>query len=111
MQLEDYFDFLAPLDIRVKGTRVGIETILTEYLENKRTAEEIATEYPALTHEQIYATLTYYWHAPERWQQYLRLVDADYARQRSEQDRNPPPGVRRVKALREELRQQATVSA
>jgi hypothetical protein len=28
MQLEDYFDFLAPNDIRVKGTRVGIETIL-----------------------------------------------------------------------------------
>jgi len=32
MQLEDYFSFLAPNDIRVKGTRVGIETILTDYL-------------------------------------------------------------------------------
>ncbi|MGH2367163.1 MAG: DUF433 domain-containing protein, partial [Chloroflexota bacterium] len=28
MQLEDYFDFLAPDDIRLKGTRVGIETVL-----------------------------------------------------------------------------------
>lgn len=28
MQLEDYFEFLRPDDIRVKGTRVGIETIL-----------------------------------------------------------------------------------
>jgi hypothetical protein len=28
MLLEDYFDFLRPDDIRVKGTRVGIETIL-----------------------------------------------------------------------------------
>lgn len=32
MQLEDYFDFLAPNDIRVKGTRVGIESILYEYI-------------------------------------------------------------------------------
>jgi len=28
MQLEDYFNFFAPNDIRLKGTRVGIETIL-----------------------------------------------------------------------------------
>jgi len=28
MELETYFDFLAPDDIRVKGTRLGIETIL-----------------------------------------------------------------------------------
>jgi hypothetical protein len=28
MELESYFDFLAPGDIRVKGTRIGIETIL-----------------------------------------------------------------------------------
>ncbi len=26
MQLEEYFDFLAPDYIRIKGTRVGIET-------------------------------------------------------------------------------------
>ena len=32
MQLEDYFDFLAPADIRLKGTRVGIETILYDYI-------------------------------------------------------------------------------
>lgn len=43
MQLEEYFEFLSPVAIRVKGTRVGIETkILTEYLENKRTARKIA---------------------------------------------------------------------
>ena len=50
MQLEDYFEVISPVTIRVKGTRVGIETILTEYLENKRTAEEIAAEYPAHLH-------------------------------------------------------------
>ena len=33
MQLEDYFDFLTPDDIRIKGTRIGIETVLEDYLE------------------------------------------------------------------------------
>ncbi len=28
MQLEDYFNFLRPDDIRLKGSRIGIETIL-----------------------------------------------------------------------------------
>jgi hypothetical protein len=32
MQLEDYFNFLAPDDTRLKGTRIGIETILFDPL-------------------------------------------------------------------------------
>jgi hypothetical protein len=40
MQLEDYFDFLAPDDIRLKGSRIGIETILYEYIYRARTPEE-----------------------------------------------------------------------
>lgn len=51
MQLEDYFDFLAPNDIRVKGTRIGIETILTDYLELGLFAEQIAARYPSLSSE------------------------------------------------------------
>ena len=61
MQLEDYFEFMAPDDIRVKGTHVGIETILTDYLELGLFAEQIAVRYPTLSVEQVYATLTYYW--------------------------------------------------
>jgi hypothetical protein len=30
MELEGYFDFLAPDDIRIKGMRIGIETVLYE---------------------------------------------------------------------------------
>ncbi len=32
MRLEDYFDVLAPNDIRLRGHRIGIETILSDYL-------------------------------------------------------------------------------
>ncbi len=58
MQLEDYFDFLAPNDIRVKGTRVGIETILWDYLDLGLFPEQIAARYRTLSLEQVYATPT-----------------------------------------------------
>ena len=51
MQLEDYFDFLAPDDIRIKGHRIGIETVLTEYLHRDKCAEEIQRMYPTLSLE------------------------------------------------------------
>ncbi|MBD2729471.1 hypothetical protein H6G96_24905 [Nostoc sp. FACHB-892] len=51
MQLEDYFDFQRPDDIRLKGTRVGIETILYDYIDRARTPEEISNIYTSLTLE------------------------------------------------------------
>ncbi len=32
MELENYFDFQRHDDIRIRGTRVGIETVLYDYL-------------------------------------------------------------------------------
>jgi uncharacterized protein (DUF433 family) len=103
MQLEDYFDFLAPDDIRIKGHRIGIESVLYEYIHNAQTAEEIATRFPTLTLEQIYATILYYHHNKEQVDQYL----ADWLewgrRMREEQARNPTPAMlklRRIKAER-----------
>ncbi|MBM4461169.1 MAG: DUF433 domain-containing protein [Chloroflexi bacterium] len=61
MELEHYFTFLDADDIRVKGTRVGIETVLDDYL-NGASPEEIAARYRSLTLEQVYATITYYLH-------------------------------------------------
>lgn len=59
MQLENYFEFLAEDDIRLKGHRIGIEDILKYYL-NGYSPEEILSELPSLNLEKIYATLTYY---------------------------------------------------
>lgn len=36
MQLEEYFDFLANDDIRIKGTRIGNETVLNEFIHRSR---------------------------------------------------------------------------
>ena len=71
MQLEDYFDFLAEDDIRLKGTRVGIETVLYNFIHRQRTPEEIAATYPTITLEQVYATILYYLHNKEAVTRYL----------------------------------------
>ena len=70
MQLEEYFEFRDQGEIRIRGTRVGIEIVLTEYLSG-RTAEEIALNYPALSPEQIHASITYYLHNRPAVDRYL----------------------------------------
>src|SRR5207249_2443987 len=71
MLLEDHFDFQAPNDIRLKGTRVGIETVLYDFIHRSKSPEQIAATYPSLTLEQVYATITYYLHNKEAVSTYL----------------------------------------
>jgi uncharacterized protein (DUF433 family) len=104
MQLEDYFDFLGPDNIRVKGTRVGVETILYDFVHRKESPDTIAREYPSLTLEQIYATITYYLHNKETLDRYLADWMAYGDRMRVEQDRNPTPVMLRLRQLAEEHR-------
>ncbi|HET7089801.1 MAG TPA: DUF433 domain-containing protein [Anaerolineae bacterium] len=106
MQLEDYFDFLAPDDIRIKDHRVGIESVLYEYIHRDQTPEAIARRFPTLTLEQIYATILYYLHNREKIDAYLTDWLEYGRRMREEQDRNPPPVVVHLRALKAE-RQEA----
>ena len=108
MQLEDYFNFLAPDDIRLKGTRIGIETILYRFIHQCQTPEEIARTYPTLTLEQIYATILYYLHDREKVSAYLKDWLEWSHRVREEQKRNPPPflgKLRKIKAERDRMKQ------
>ena len=57
--LEEYFEFYSPDDIRIKGHRIGIDTVLHYYLNGYR-PEEILVELDTLTLEKIYATITFY---------------------------------------------------
>jgi uncharacterized protein (DUF433 family) len=106
MELEEYFDFLSPTDIRLKGTRVGIETILSDYRDLGLFAEQIATRYATLSLEQVYATLTYYWRNRERMDACLRAVDQEMERQRREQDLHPSPAVQRLREMALQREQQ-----
>lgn len=108
MQLEDYFNFLALDDIRLKGTRIGIETILFDYLFRARTPEEIANIYPSLTLEQVYATILYYLHNKNAVDTYMTDWLEWAEQMREEQRRNPPPvaeKLRKLRAKRDAMRQ------
>jgi uncharacterized protein (DUF433 family) len=102
MQLEDYFNFLALDDIRIKGSRIGIETVLYEYIYRSRTPEEIAQTYTSLSLEQVYATILYYLHNKESVGKYI----ADWLewghQQRKAQALNPPPGIVRLRKIKQE---------
>ena len=99
MQLEDYFEFLAPNDIRVKGTRVGIETVLYDYIYKSRSPENIVAEYPSLTLEQVHATIAYYLHDKEKITAYLSNWLENAERRREEQNRNPSPAIQRLRRI------------
>jgi uncharacterized protein (DUF433 family) len=102
MLLESYFDFLADDDIRVKGTRIGIETILYDYLFKAKTAEEIANTYTSLNLEQVYATILYYLQNKETVEKYLKDWLEWGEKMRIEQKLNPHPAVERLRKLKTE---------
>ena len=104
MQLEDYFDFLAPDDIRIKGHRIGIESVLYEYLFREQTPAEIRQRFPTLTLEQIHAAILYYLHNHEKMDAYMTDWLEWGQRMREEQERNPPPVVVRLRASKAERR-------
>lgn len=99
-QITDYFNFLTPDDIRVKGTRIGIETILYEYIDRGCTAEEIVQNYPSLTLEQVYATILYYLQNKETIGNYLKNWIEHGHKMREQQRLNPPPVSEKLRQLR-----------
>ena len=102
MQLEDYFDFLRPDDIRIKGHRIGIESVLYEYIHRKQTPEEIAVRFDTLTLEEIYATILYYLRNKAQVDQYIADWIAFGRRAREEQNRNPSPAILRLRKIKAE---------
>ncbi len=102
MKLEDYFDFLAADDIRLKGSRIGIESVLYEYIYRKQTAEQLADRFPTLELEQIYSTILFYLHNREKVEAYL-LDGLNFSREmREKQAKNPSPAVSRLRKLKDE---------
>ena len=100
MNPDDYFDFLSPDDIRIKGTRVGIETVLNDYLKWGKRPEEIAASYLTLELDQVYATILYYLRNREAIDCYMDEWREWGRRTREEQALNPPPVVARLRELK-----------
>ena len=102
MQLEDYFLFLAPDDIRIKGHRIGIESVLYEYLHRGQTAEQIAEQFPTLALEQVYATILYYLLNKNKIRQYLDAWLEDSRQKREQQQQRSSPILDRIRKLKAE---------
>ena len=106
MQLEEYFEQLAPDDIRLKGTRIGIESVLYEFIHREQSPEAITKRFPSLTLEQVYATILYYLHNKTEIDAYIAEWLAFGQRMRGEQTKNPPPVVGRLRQLKRQRQQQ-----
>jgi uncharacterized protein (DUF433 family) len=100
VNLEDYFQFVAADDIRFKGHRIGIESVLYEYIYRARTPEEIAQRFDTLTLEQIHAAILYYLNKKESMDRYMANWLEGFARARAEQERAHPEFAEKVRSLR-----------
>ncbi len=109
MELANIFDFTNPMSIRIKGTRVGIEIVIEQFLKGAD-PREIQRIFPNLTLEQIYATITYYLLNKEKIEGYIaegiKQAEAAY----KEQLKNPSPGVKRLMKIKAELEAQGYYS-
>jgi uncharacterized protein (DUF433 family) len=101
VQLEDYFEFLETKDIRIQGTRIGIEVVIEDFLDGA-SPEEIAIRYPSLSLEQIYATITYYLANQQEVEIYLEAGRRAIEQAARAQEENPPEVVKRLRRLRQE---------
>lgn len=102
IRLNDYFDFHSPDDIRLKGTRVGIETVLYDYIHRHRTPEEIVSSYPTLELEQIHAAILLYLHHQQAVNRYLENWIEQGRQSRAEQQCHPIPVSEKMQQLRAE---------
>ena len=107
MQLEDYFEFekfdteFGPVErFRIKGHRIAIEHVL-EFFNQGIAPDAIQREqYPSLTLEEVYATITYYLHNKETVDAYLKrgeeVAEAYYQEHLT---REPDPATKRLREL------------
>jgi len=102
MENDRYLDILSPDDVRVRGTRVGVEHLLTEYMAG-RLPEEIAMDFPTVTLEQVHGIIAWYLRNREEVAEYLRRWRARAHRARQEEGRRRQPEViERLRRLAEE---------
>ena len=93
-------NFSVSEDIRVKGTRIGIEHILYEYIHCAKSTEAITKQFHTLTLEQVHATILYYLQNKETVEKYVGDWLAYSLKAQAEYDKNPPPFVAKIRQLK-----------
>ncbi len=101
MDLADYFAFLGPNDIRIKGSRIGVQSVLYDYIYRSCTPEQIAARYATLRLDQVYATILYYLVNREAMDAYMAAWLAHEEQAMAAQAQDPA-----FQAFQERLRQE-----
>jgi uncharacterized protein (DUF433 family) len=105
MQIEDYFEFLDPDDIRIKGHRIGIDDVIDYYLQGY-TPEQILEDLPSLDLEKIHATITYYLHNRAEIDAYMLRLARWREQRYQEAAANPSPMIQRLRAMKAQREQE-----
>jgi uncharacterized protein (DUF433 family) len=105
MELETYFEFIGEDAIRIKSTRVNIETVVRDYQEGA-SPEEIVLRYPTLSLEQVHAAIVYYLANQDQVHMYLARVMRRRENAWKEQQAHPTAFIIE---LRERLKRQRAV--
>ncbi len=105
MCFEDYFEFLGPDAIRIKGHRLGIEHVIERYREGN-TPDDIARLFPGLSLEIIYATLAYYLHNQRELDAYLYRIYKQDEQAYQEWAASPSPLIKRLQAFKAQREQE-----
>ena len=100
LNFQDYFEITGSDMIRLKGFRIGIEHIVRSYHEGYA-PEQISQEFPGVSLEMIYATLTYYLHNKKEVDDYMNQLMAWTEQQMKKDDEKEPlPVVQRLCAIK-----------
>jgi uncharacterized protein (DUF433 family) len=103
MELENYFEFINNTAIRIRGTRVGIETILRDYQQGA-SPEEIVLRYPTLSLEQVHATITFYLANQEKIDSYTERLTQQQGEDWQKQKQHPSEFVQELRRRLEQQR-------
>lgn len=101
--LESYFEFLDSGEICIRGTRIGLEIVLRDYLQGA-SPEEIVLRYPTLSLEQVYAAILYYLRNRDGVERYLQECWRQGEEAWQEQRQAPSEFVRSLRQRLEEYR-------
>lgn len=101
IQLDKYLEFQDTDRIRIRGHRLGIENILTCYLEGYN-PDQIAQEFPGLELETVYAIIAYYLANQIELNAYLTRWRKRNEQAYQEWVSHPSPLIERLRAVREQ---------
>jgi len=103
MELENYFEFINNKAIRIRGTRVGVETILRDYQQGA-SPEEIVLRYSTLSLEQVHATITFYLANQEKIDSYTERLTQQQEEDWQKQKQHPSEFVQELRRRLEQQR-------